>query len=230
MDSGLNIIVVEDHDDLRDATVAALSFFGHVVRGVASAEALDDELGNFRPDAFVLDLNLPGEDGLSIARRLRQSEPNVGIIMVTARDQARDVARGFGSGADIYLTKPTSPEVLGAAVQAIARRLFPSANSAAIAVNPHTLQLRGPLGVVNLSDHECSLLIALASAHDRRLETWQLMETGHREAAGFNKAALEAQLVRLRKKLEQIGAGSPVIKSIRAQGYQLCIAIEVRTE
>jgi DNA-binding response OmpR family regulator len=228
MDSALNILVVEDHDDLRDATVAALSFLGHVVLGVASGEALDDELGSFRPNVLVLDLNLPGEDGLSIARRLRQSEPGIGIIMVTARDQSRDVTRGYGSGADIYLTKPTSPEVLGAAVQALARRLLPSADSTPVTVNPNTLQLTGPKAVANLSDHECSLLIALATAHDRRLETWQLMEMGGRDITDFNKTALEAQLVRLRKKLEQVGASTPVIKAIRGQGYQLCIAIEVR--
>jgi DNA-binding response OmpR family regulator len=228
MDSTLNILVVEDHDDLRDATVAALAFLGHVVRGVSSGEALDDELGGFRPDVLVLDLNLPGEDGLSIARRLRQAEPHVGIIMVTARDQVRDVTRGYGSGADIYLTKPTSSEVLGAAVQALARRVSPTGNAASVSVNPNTLQLTGPAAVANLSDHECSLLIALATAHDRRMETWQLMEMGGRHTADFNKTALEAQLVRLRKKLEQVGASTPVIKAIRGHGYQLCIAIEVR--
>jgi len=228
MDSTLNIVVVEDHDDLRDATVAALAQLGHRVHGVASGEALDDEIGSFRPDVLVLDLNLPGEDGLSIARRLRQVEPTVGVIMVTARAQVKDVAVGYGSGADIYLTKPTSPDILGAAVQALARRVLPTANATPISINPNTLQLNGPNAVANLSDHECSLLIALATAHDRRLETWQLMEMGDRHTTDFNKAALEAQLVRLRKKLEHVGASTPVIKAIRGQGYQLCMAIEIR--
>lgn len=228
MDSPLNILVVEDHDDLREATVAALSLMGHVVKGIDCAEALDDELGSFRPDLLLLDLNLPGEDGLSVARRMRAVEPDIGIIMATARDQGRDIATGYRTGADIYITKPTSPEELGAAVNALARRLRrrpPDANR--LVLDSSTLQLRGPHGVVDLSSLECLLLAALARANDRRLEFWQLMEVSGKSADEFNKGALEAQMVRLRKKLEQAGAPAPTIKAIRGIGYQLCLPVEI---
>jgi DNA-binding response OmpR family regulator len=92
----------------------------------------------------------------------------------------------------------------------------------------HTLQLSGPQGVVNLSDHECQLLVALNRAKERRLETWQLLELLGKDADENEKRALTVQLVRLRKKLADAGASEPSLKSIRGSGYQLCVAIDTR--
>ena len=226
MDSALHIVVVEDHDDLREVTVAALVAMGHEVRGVDCAEALDDELGDFRPELVVLDLNLPGEDGLSVARRLRKAEPNIGIIMVTARDQARDVTRGYDAGADIYVTKPAAPEQLGAAIQALARRLRP-APTGEIVLNLVTLQLRGPAASVDISDQECAQLMALARAPEHRLETWQLIQLSGKAPEELSKSTLEVQIARLRRKLELAGAPQPTIKAIRRSGYQLCFSLTI---
>ena len=228
MDTPLNIVVVEDHADLREATVAALCSMGHDARGIDCAEALDDELGAFRADLLVLDLNLPGEDGLSLARRIRAAEPGIGIIMVTGRTQVNDRMRGYGSGADIYLPKPASVEELGAAIQALARRIRPAASAGdAISLNPTKLQLQGPKQQVNVSDHESTLLLALSKAKDHRLENWQLMELSGSAVEDQNKAVLEVQIARLRKKLEQAGAPAPTIKAIRGTGYQLCVAVQI---
>ena len=227
MDTPLNIVVVEDHADLREATVAALCSMGHDARGIDCAEALDDELGAFRADLLVLDLNLPGEDGLSLARRIRAAEPGIGIIMVTGRTQVNDRMRGYGSGADIYLPKPASVEELGAAIQALARRIRPAASAGdAISLNPTKLQLQGPKQQVNVSDHESTLLLALSKAKDHRLENWQLMELSGSAVEDQSKAVLEVQIARLRKKLEQAGAPAPTIKAIRGTGYQLCVAVQ----
>ena len=228
MDTPLNIVVVEDHADLREATVAALCSMGHDARGIDCAEALDDELGAFRADLLVLDLNLPGEDGLSLARRIRAAEPGIGIIMVTGRTQLNDRMRGYGSGADIYLPKPASVEELGAAIQALARRIRPAASAGdAISLNPTKLQLQGPKQQVNVSDHESTLLLALGKAKDHRLENWQLMELSGSAVEDQSKATLEVQIGRLRKKLEQAGAPAPTIKAIRGTGYQLCVAVQI---
>ena len=230
MDSALNIIVVEDHDELREVTVAALCGMGHVVRGVDCAEALDDELGAFRADILVLDLNLPGEDGISVARRMRAAGPDIGIIMVTAREAVRDKMTGYGSGADIYLTKPTSVEELGAAIQALSRRIRPDAPLAGqLTLNPVTLQLHGPRAVLDVSDQECALLSAFAKAAEHRLESWQMMELSGKGADEVSKSTLEVQIVRLRKKLEEAGAATPTIKAIRGRGYQLCVPLVVRS-
>ena len=224
----MNIVVVEDHADLREATVAALCSMGHDARGIDCAEALDDELGAFRADLLVLDLNLPGEDGLSLARRIRAAEPGIGIIMVTGRTQVNDRMRGYGSGADIYLPKPASVEELGAAIQALARRIRPAASAGdAISLNPTKLQLQGPKQQVNVSDHESTLLLALSKAKDHRLENWQLMELSGSAVEDQSKATLEVQIGRLRKKLEQAGAPAPTIKAIRGTGYQLCVAVQI---
>lgn len=229
MDTSLNIIVVEDNDDLRQATVEALQSMGHMVQGVSCAEALDDELGAFRADLLVLDLNLPGEDGISVAQRIRSAAPDIGIIMLTARNQLRDKMRGYDSGADIYLTKPTSVEELGAAIAALARRIRPRvAATQALTLNTVTLQLRGSLGTFDVSSQEATVLSAFTKAKDRRLEHWQLIELSGKTADEASKNAIEVQIVRLRKRLEQAGAAVPTIKAIRGTGYQLCVAIEIR--
>ncbi len=120
----MKIIVVEDHEALREVTVSALQDMGHKVRGIACAETLNQELQTDCPHVLILDLNLPGEDGISLARRVRKVHPEIGIIMVTARNQLGDKLTGYDSGADIYLTKPTSIEELSAAIQALSRRLI----------------------------------------------------------------------------------------------------------
>ena len=133
----MRIIVVEDHDDLREATIEALAPLGHSVHGLSCAEQLDTEFAVFRPHLLLLDLNLPGEDGISLACRIRRSHPGIGIIMVTARDLARQKIEGYQNGADIYLTKPVSLEEVGAAIEALSRRItIWAAEAAQVDVNP----------------------------------------------------------------------------------------------
>lgn len=229
MDSPLNILVVEDHDDLRDVTVAALLGLGHVAQGVDCAEAMDEVLAEFRPDIVLLDLNLPGEDGLSIARRLRAAEPRLGIIMVTARDSTRDVMAGYETGADIYVSKPTSPEELNAAIRALARRLIVATPQVSpLELDVRAMRLHGPQGMVDVSHLEGELLAALARAPNRRQETWQMLERIGKQADEHEIRALAVQVVRLRKKLELAGAPEPTIKAIRGVGYQLCAGLILR--
>ena len=228
MDTRMNIVVIEDHDDLREVTVGALAARGHMVRGVNCAEALADELGGFAADVIILDLTLPGEDGISLARRLRDVDPDLGIIMLTARDKAADIATGYSSGADIYLTKPTSIEALDAALQAFLRRTRnKDAHAPAYSLWQTTRVLRGPAAEVTLSATEYTLLAALAHAQDRFLESWQLIEVSGRDATSDAKHTLEVQLTRLRKKLDQVGAPSPTLRVIRGTGYQLCVPVAI---
>jgi DNA-binding response OmpR family regulator len=226
MPTPLNIMVVEDHDALREVTIEALSQRGHNVRGVDSAEALPDEPGLFPIDLLVIDLNLPGEDGLSLAARIRAAQPDIGIIMVTARNQVRDRMVGYDSGADIYLTKPTSADELIAAVRALTRRIRPVDQSAsALTLNLDATVLQGPQGRSSLSSHESAILAAFVRAKDHVLETWQLIALTEKDVTEANKKALEVQIVRLRKKLQQAGALEPSIKAIRGQGYRLCVKV-----
>ncbi len=232
MDTQLNIFIVEDNDDLREAMVEALQCNGHVVQSAECAETMDEQLGAFPAEVVVLDLNLPGEDGMSIARRLRKVNAKLGIIMLTARNKNQDIVSGYHSGADIYLTKPTTLEMLEAAIQALARRVRTCVPQAVkLSLNPMSRQLHGPTDSVSLSHLESVLLASLVQAHDHYLEYWQLMELSGRL---LEKAALELHMVRLRKKLEQVGVGEGTdrvtIKAIRGRGYQLCVGIEIRRE
>ncbi len=228
MDPMLSIIVVEDHDALREVTIEALRGKGHHVTGADSAEALA-EMGNaMHVDIMVIDLNLPGEDGISLTRRLRQSQPGIGIIMVTARSQLVEKMQGYESGADIYLTKPTSLEELCAAIHALSRRISHAAQfTSALRIDPDKLTLSGELGEVGISSNEAAMLVAFARAEGHQMEYWQLMELTRHTENGYSKANLEVQIVRLRKKLVQAGSDEHPIKAIRNLGYQLCVGIQV---
>lgn len=231
MDTVLKIIVVEDHDALREMTVEALCAQGHHAMGVDSAEALPDWLG-MPPDVMVIDLNLPGEDGISLSRRVRAAQPGIGIVMLTARNQTTDRTQGYQSGADIYLTKPTSIEELSAALQAVARRLkpagaVPAERVCAFTLDMQRLVLSGPQAQVSLNALEATVVSALTSALWQRLENWQLLKLLSKSEASYTKARLEVLIFRLRKKLVQAGADEHAIKVIRQVGYQLGAAVRV---
>ncbi len=224
----LNIIVVEDHDALREVTVQALLGEGHHVIGVDCAEALADQLGITPVDLMVVDLNLPGEDGINLTRRIRQTQPDIGIIMVTARGNLAEKMEGYQSGADIYLTKPVSLDELIAAIHALARRIKrPAYHTATLQLDFHKLSLTGEKGEVGLSAYEAAMLCAFTRAPGQRLENWQLIELLGKSEVNYSKASLEVQIFRLRKKLAQVGSDAQPIKVLRLLGYQLCVPVEV---
>jgi DNA-binding response OmpR family regulator len=218
MATPLNIIVVEDHDVLREMTVVALRRYGHEVQGADCAESLFEMPAFSTADLLVLDVNLPGEDGLSLAGRLRLCRPHLGIILLTGRSSMAQKAEGFDAGADIYLSKPTSIEALNAAIGALARRLKPAASQARWRLDLNLGVLASDGREVCLSEPEFKLLHALAIARQRKLEHWQLMEL---LALNGQKNALEAHIARLRKKMIQLGADAGVISVVRQVGYQL---------
>ena len=223
----LSIVVVEDNDMLRELTVDFLSSVGHHVRGVFDGELLDESLSQAPADLVVLDLNLPGEDGLSICRRLRQASPQIGIIMLTARAEGLQRAMGYESGADIYLAKPTSNEELGAAVASLARRVTHADTPPQFVANSQTLTLQGPQGSESLTEAEMKILRGLCLAPHHQLAYWQLLELLAMEVGDDAKSALEVRITRLRKKLMAVGIPEPGIKAIRNAGYQLTAAIEL---
>jgi len=221
--SGLNIFVVEVHDLMREATVAALRGMGHTV---ASAKALDEAQPVAGTD--ILLLSVPNAEGLSLVRRLRAAQPGIGIIVISAGAQEDELVSAYQSGADLVLSKPASPDEVCAAIRALERRMHPGNASAGLCtLNTATLQLQGPEATVNVSDAECLLLGAFAQSMEQRLSNEQMIGIAARGGAAVSKTTLEVQIVRLRKKLEQAGATAPNIKSIRGMGYQLCVPVIV---
>lgn len=224
-----NILVVEDNDDLREAIVDALTHRGHHVRGVDCAEALPEMTGRAGIDVLIVDLNLPGEDGISLTSRLRKVQPDMGIMMLTARSLSEDKCLGYTSGADVYLTKPATSDELHAAIQSLGRRLKGATKTSELLVLDVTrLLLQNANAHVNLTPNEVQVLAALCRAPERRLERWQLLEClGHPEG-DYSKSALEMLIARLRKKLQLLGdSHDRPIRPVRGVGYQLCAEIRL---
>ncbi|MGB2246637.1 MAG: response regulator transcription factor [Alcanivorax sediminis] len=225
--TALNIVLVEDHDALREVTTDVLRQSGHHVTALECAEDLDQLASLGAVNLFILDLNLPGEDGISLARRLRQGHPSVGIIMTTARSLPQEQTEGYASGADIYLVKPLASDTLLAAVASMARRLQPAPAPNGLTLLESELCLRSNDVNVSLQAVEANLLVAMIRAPGQRLETWQIGEILGADEDGLSKSAIEVRMTRLRKKLRDCGAESPAIKSLRNVGYQLCVSVTI---
>jgi DNA-binding response OmpR family regulator len=225
----MNIVVVEDHQDLRELFVQHLLRDGFHVVGVNCGEELDDYLANATVDLLILDLNLPGENGLDIARRMRAAHTALSIIMLTARTSESDRIIGYESGADLYLPKPISAQELSAAVKAVDRRLRSTTEMGSLlTLNLSRMVMVSSMGEVSLSKSDTSLLKALASAPDRRLAYWRLFEVTERGQSELAKGQLELQVYRLRRKLAEIGIDEDLIKAVRREGYQLTQPLNVQ--
>ena len=226
MNSLLSIVVVEDHDEYREALVEFLEREGHRVLGFESAEYLMQGALPESVDLFMIDLNLPGEDGLVLAKRLRESMPAVGIIMLTARSYPDDVTRGYQSGADIYLNKPASAAQLRAALGAMKRRLY-SASAAQTTPRLERRKLCGMQGEVMLTTTEALLIGALARAAGRQLKSEQLIQSIGKDLDSYQKHSLEAAMTRLRKKVQDACADDLMLQSVRGEGYRLSASVQI---
>lgn len=228
-DHPLEVVVVEDHDLVRDELVDFLNRPGIRVRGAEDGEVLDALLRQRHADILVVDLNLPGEDGLSICQRMREAFPEIGLVMLTARVMPADKTAGYQSGADVYLTKPANVDELEAVVANLSRRIRRRvSNGLQLDVPRQQLALAGGVAV-GLSLLEMRLLYELALAPERKLSTALLLQ--RLDARGDNPALrdnLPVTISRLRRKLASgLGQGE-VIKAVRGLGYQLTQAITVR--
>lgn len=228
MDSNPNVLIVEDHDKLREMLIHHLGEHGYQVSGVPDAQGAQDLLVRSSFDAIVLDLNLPDENGLSLARRLRQAYPAIYIVMMTARNSATDRVAGYQSGADVYITKPSSGEELLGALNSWRRRN--QQDPIDLAQIQFELQSRTLVGTqtVSLGSAETLLLQALCLAPHFRAEYFRLIELLDQAVDAKGKASLEVHITRLRKKLMQAGCTPPAIKAIRNEGYQLTQPIAIK--
>ena len=225
----LHILVVEDNDSLREATVDFLQGQGHQVTGVVCAEDVDDTPTSSLPQLYVIDVNLPGESGFSLARRIRQSQALAGIVLMTARSQLDDRLSGYAAGADNYLIKPVEQSELIACINNLAHRLSSSGPlpKSGLSLSMGQLCLTGPQGSSALTWGECQLLAGLSRAASHKLERWQAMELVDNKGKGLVVANLEMRISALRKKLSACGAPSDAIQTLRRYGYLLSCQIDV---
>jgi two-component system OmpR family response regulator len=213
--------LVEDNLDYRAEVAFHLRRVGFEIALESDGVGIDAQLADSPCDLLVLDLGLPVEDGLVIARRLRRRQPGLGIIMLTARGSLDDRLSGLEEGADAYLVKPVDMRELVGTLHSVQRRLTAAAPpSEAWSLNPATLSIGSPSGeLVALTATEMDLLKCLAAAAPEPVSREALAAAmGHPEP-DFDYRRLEVAFSRLRKKIETTLAGESPIRAARGRGY-----------
>jgi two-component system response regulator MprA len=219
-----HVLVVDDDENVTNMLRRALSFEGHAV---ATARDGNDALRKaleFAPDLVVLDLVMPGIDGLEVCRRLRAGDPQLAILMLTAKDAAADQVVGLDAGADDYLVKPFTLDVLSARIRALLRRKEPSdvevLRFADLVLDTGTRSARRGRREIALTTTEYDLLLQFLRHPRQVLEKEQLTEKVWDYDFGGNYNVLEVYVRYLRQKLE--ASGEPrLIHTLRGAGYVL---------
>ncbi|WP_396594199.1 response regulator [Brevundimonas sp. R86498] len=218
------ILVVDDDPGIREVLCDYLGQHGYETRAAASAVEMDRALAAGRTDLIVLDLMMPGEDGLSIVRRLSGTPP---VVMLSAMGEETDRIVGLELGADDYLAKPCNPRELLARIRAVLRRPREDEGPAGAALTFEGWRLdllrrelvRPDGGVVPLSTGEFSLMHVFTERPGRILTRDQLLEAARGTEADVFDRAMDVQISRLRKKLDD-GSGRELIVTIRGAGYR----------
>lgn len=222
MPTNLSIVVVEDNELVREEMVSFLTRPGWVAAGVDCGEALSEWLTRHTPHIAVLDVNLPYEDGYSIATRLRESHPAMGIIMLTARVRHVDRSTGYQSGADVYLTKPAHTDELIAVIENLGRRIRQT-DAPALLLSRQQGLLTGPSGdTCHLTPSETRLLELLILSSGREADSDYLVDA--LAAAGgkvSTRENLSVLISRLRSKSQQLQGVGNLLLSHRGIGYRL---------
>ena len=225
---GATILVVEDEAAQRHLLVEYLNRQGFHTIGITDGIGLRRTIQREEPALVLLDLGLPGEDGFSLARHLREHCPRVGIIMVTSASDTVDRVIGLETGADDYIPKPFEPRELLARICSVLRRAGVIAVLQAgprIRMGRRVLDLErrlllGPDGTEELlAASEFDLLRVFAENPNRPLaRDWLLEATSHREAELFDRA-IDLRITRLRRKIELGPAHPDAIRTVRGVGY-----------
>jgi DNA-binding response OmpR family regulator len=223
------IIVVEDEVGQRQMLVQYLGRHGMRVTGVADGVALRREIQRDVPSLVLLDVGLPGEDGFSLIRFLREACPGSGVIMVSASSDTIERVAGLEAGADDFVSKPFEPRELLARVKSVLRRASAAASGdlagPKVAMGRRVLDLERRLlldadGIEErLAPGEYNLLKLFVENPNRPLaRDWLLEVTSHREAEAFDRA-IDLRITRLRRKIEHDPGHPEAIRTVRGVGY-----------
>ena len=227
----MKIIVVDDDARLRELLNRYLTEQGYAVRVVHDAADMNRQLGRERYDLMILDLMLPGEDGLSICRRLRGSGESMPIIMLTAKGDDVERIVGLEVGADDYLPKPFNPRELVARIQAVLRRRPPAGPPGAPTAEVQVVEFgafRFNLAArsltksgqdVALTTGEFALLKVLVQHPRSPLSRDKLMELARGREFGAFDRSIDVQISRLRKLIEPDPAKPAFIQTVWGFGY-----------
>ncbi|MCG3211459.1 MAG: Alkaline phosphatase synthesis transcriptional regulatory protein PhoP [Anaerolineae bacterium] len=220
-----NILVVEDEVSIQTVIRTYLENENYLVRCVDNGPEALETARQFEPDLIILDLNLPGMDGMEVAARLRR-ESDVYILMLTARTEEADRVAGLRLGADDYLTKPFSPRELVARVQAILRRTrrdtAPPGNTLCfghVCIDPDQHEAWTPDQPIDLTTTEFKVLLELARHANRVLTRDQLIDRVWGLDFYGTDRVVDVYVGQVRRKLEQV-TGASLIQTVRGVGYK----------
>ena len=233
-----HLLVVDDDKEIRELLARFLTKNGFRVTAARDGVEMAGALAEWRIDLVVLDLMLPGEDGLTLCRKLRATS-TIPVIMLTAKGEEVDRIVGLEVGADDYLPKPFNPRELLARIRAILRRageaaLKPVAPGAArgsyrfagFVLDPAARRLTGADGAeVALTAGEYDLLLALVERAGRVLNRDQILDLTRGRVAGPFDRGVDIQISRLRHKIEEDPTKPVLIKTVRGGGYVLSVPV-----
>ena len=224
------IWVVDDDPDLRHLLSTYLGEQGYEVRCMGDGAQLMARLEGQRPDLLVLDLMLPGDDGLTLLRRLRDGDDDLPVLMLTARADAVDRIIGLEQGADDYLAKPFLPRELTARIEAVLRRRgtlpggLPQPDGARIGfgdlevdLSARTLERQGE--VLTITGGEFALLAAFVQHPHRPLSRERLIELARGPGSDTDSRSMDVQVSRLRRLIEPEPARPRYVQTVWGYGY-----------
>jgi len=234
----VHVLAVDDDPSVRQMIADYLTDNDIEVTAVGSGKEIAEVMARHTIDLLILDLKLPGEDGMQIARNLR-TESDVPIIILTGRKDEADRVMGLELGADDYLTKPFSPRELLARIRALLRRTRAHetiANGlsrirgyrfAGWELNVRLRRLKSPQGqTIPTTNSEFNLLVAFLAAPQRVLSREQLLELSRLHDDEVYDRSVDVQVGRLRKKIEAKGARTQLIRTERGAGYVFTAIVE----
>ena len=220
------ILCIEDDGDIRELMRYNLSHSGYTVLEAGSGEEGLETLRRQNSDIVLLDLMLPGVDGIEVCKRIRKNEgtTRVPIIMVTAKGEEADIVTGLEVGADDYITKPFSPRVLLARVRALLRRgdnALPSKEKTleiqGLVIDPTRHEARAGDKILDLTRTEFRVLHYLARRPGWVRTRYQIVDAVHGEQYPVTERSVDVQIVGLRRKLGEAGS---LIETVRGVGYR----------
>jgi two-component system OmpR family response regulator len=237
MDNSPHLLVVDDDREIRDLLSRFLTKHGYRVTAAKDAREARRILAEARINLVILDVMMPGEDGLSLCRELRAKSPTP-IVMLTAMGEDTDRIVGLEMGADDYLPKPFNPRELLARIKAVLRRagalrpIEPVERGKLLRFAGWTLdlgrrRLESPAGTpIELSTGEYELLVALAERPQRVLNRDQLLDLARGRAAIPFDRSIDVQVSRLRRKIEADPKSPQIITTVRGGGYMFTPAVD----
>jgi DNA-binding response OmpR family regulator len=230
------IAVVEDNLDFLDDVVQKLQRAGHQVSGFSNAGAFHERVLIEKFDVVILDLGLPGDDGLVTAKRLRESDPLVKLVILTARVSEADAVQGYECGADVYLRKPVNMNELTALIRSMERSLLAISGDGLAreperwALDFQALRLESSDGqTLPLTLSEAQLLLCFSRLPGQQASRRDLVEALNENFDSYDLRRLENQISRLRRKLSTVEGSLQSIRALRNKGYQLMLSLRIKT-